>query len=116
MAAAQRFFRGTLSVRDKDPLEITTDGHFSCPRAIREVLGPKVKHQCNAYLNRQIEQDHRGIKQRYYPMLGFGSLHSGRRYCRAFEEVRQYFLPRRKKKEIVPQPNNGDSSSSERSH
>jgi putative transposase len=35
------------------------------------VLGPKVKHRCNAYLNRRIEQDHRGIKQRYYPMLGF---------------------------------------------
>jgi putative transposase len=102
MAAAQRFFRGTLSVIEKDPLQITTDGHFSYPRAIREVLGPKVKHRCNAYLTRPIEQDHRGIKQRYYPMLGFGSLHSGSRFCRAFEEVRQYFRPRHKRKQFVP--------------
>jgi putative transposase len=34
MAAAQRFFRGALSVIDKDPLQITTDGHSSYPRAI----------------------------------------------------------------------------------
>jgi putative transposase len=102
MAAAQRFFRGALSMMEKDPLQITTDGHSSYPRAIHEVLGPKVKHRCNAYLNRRIEQDHRGIKQRYYPMLGFGSLASARRFCRAFEELRQYFRPRRKRKQFVP--------------
>jgi putative transposase len=81
MAAAQRFFRGALSMMEKDPLQITTDGNSSYPRAIHEVLGPKVKHRCNAYLNRWIEQDHRGIKQRYYPMLGFGSLASGRAFA-----------------------------------
>jgi putative transposase len=102
MAAAQRFFRGALSMMEKDPLQITTDWDSSYPRAIHEVLGPKVKHRCNAYLNRRIEQDHRGIKQRYYPMLGFGSLASGRRFCRAFEELRQYFRPRRKRKQFVP--------------
>ena len=67
-----------------------------------EVLGPKVEHRCNAYLNRRIEQDHRGIKQRYHPMLGFGSLPCARRFCRAFEEVRQYFRPRRKRNQFVP--------------
>jgi putative transposase len=35
-------------------------------------------------------------------MLGFGSLPSGRRFCRALEEVRQYFRPRRKRKQFVP--------------
>lgn len=35
-----------------------------------EVLGRKVEHRCNAFLNQRIEQDHRGVKQRYYPMLG----------------------------------------------
>jgi putative transposase len=101
MAAAQRFFRSTLSVVKDLPKQVTTDGHFSYPRAIREVLGRKTKHRCSAYLNRRIEQDHRGIKQRYYPMLGFGALHSARRFCRAFEEVRQYFRPRRKRKQVV---------------
>jgi transposase-like protein len=52
----------------------------------------------NAYLNRLIEQDHRGIMQRYYPILGFGAFPSAQRFCRAFEEVRQSFRPRRKRK------------------
>jgi putative transposase len=101
MAAAQRFFRSALSIIEKDPAQITTDGHASYPRAIDEVLGSKVKHRCSAYKNRRIEQDHRGIKQRYYPMLGFGSLPCARRFCRAFEEVRQYFRPRRKRNQFV---------------
>jgi putative transposase len=41
------------------------------------------------------------VKQRYYPMLGFGACHSAQRFCRAFEEVRQYFRPRRKRKQFV---------------
>ena len=68
---------------------------------IREVLGPQVEHRCSAYLNRRIEQDHRGVKQRYYPMLGFGGFRSAQRFCRAFEEVRQYFRPRRKQKQSI---------------
>src|ERR671917_2195948 len=80
MAAAQRFFRSAQSVANTVPTQVTTDGHDSYPRAIRETLGAKVKHRCSAYANRRIEQDHRGIKQRYYPMLGFGALPSARRF------------------------------------
>ena len=29
--------------------------------------------------------------QRYYPMRGFGSETSAARFCRAFDEVRQFF-------------------------
>jgi transposase-like protein len=101
MAAAQRFFRSALSVVDEVPRQVTTDGHNSYPRAIREVLGDKVDHRVNAFLNRRIEQDHRGVKQRYYPMLGFGAFHSAQRFCHAFEEMRQYFRPRRKRKQSV---------------
>ena len=101
MAAAQRFFRGTLSVIDRVPRQVTSDGHDSYPRAIGEVLGHNVEHRCSAYLNRRIEQDHRGVKQRYYPMLGFGAFHSAQRFCRAFEEMRQYFRPRRTRKQFV---------------
>ena len=93
MGAAQRFFRSAQSMVNSAPTQVTTDGHDSYPRAIRETLGPKVKHRCSAYANRRIERDHRGIKQRYYPMLGFGALPSAQRFCRAFEEVRQYFRP-----------------------
>ncbi len=42
------------------------------------------------YKNNRIEQDHRGVKQRYYPMRGFGNLASAARFCTGFEEQRQY--------------------------
>ena len=73
------------------PERVTTDGHDSYPRAIREILGDEVLHRCNPYLNNRLEQDHRGIKQRYSPMRGFGSFDSASRFCRAFDEQRQYF-------------------------
>ena len=34
------------------------------------------------------------MKQRYYPMLGFGSFESAARFCSAFDELRQYFRVR----------------------
>src|SRR5215813_8104408 len=101
MAAAKTFFRGAVSVIGKLPRQVTSAGHDSYPRALREVLGCQVEHRCSAYLNRRIEQDHRGVKQRYYPMLGFGAFPSAKRFCQAFEEVRQYFPPRRKRKQVI---------------
>ena len=71
------------------------------PRAVREVLGPDVKHRDPAYLNRRSEQDHRGIKQRPYPTLGFGAFRSAPRFCSAFDELRQDFRPRRRRKQFV---------------
>ena len=55
------------------PERVTTDKEVSYPRAIREELGEEVLHRPNQYLNNLIEQDHRGIKQRYGPMRGFKS-------------------------------------------
>jgi hypothetical protein len=74
------------------------------------------QHRCSAYLNRRIERDHRGVKQRYYPMLRFGALVSAQRFCRAFEEVRQYFQPRRKQNQVISLPDAADSFCSEHSH
>jgi hypothetical protein len=34
-------------------------------------------------------------------MLGFGALPSAQRFCRAFEELRQYFRARRKQNEVI---------------
>jgi hypothetical protein len=81
MDAAQRFFKQAISVVGHAPERVTTDGHVSYPRAIRETLGEEVIHRCNHHLNNRIEQDHRGIKQRYYPMRGFGSFTSASREC-----------------------------------
>jgi transposase-like protein len=49
------------------PDRITTDGHEAYPRAIRNVFGDRVLHRTNRHLNNHLEQDHRGIKQRYQP-------------------------------------------------
>src|SRR3954447_25306186 len=102
MAAAQRFFRSTQTVAGRRPEQVTTDGHGSYPRAIAEVLGKQVKHRCSRSKNNRIEQDHRGVKQRYYPMLGFKSFRSAKRFCRSFDELRNYFRPRRSPNDFVP--------------
>src|SRR5918996_94397 len=40
-----------------------------------------------------IEQDHRGIKQRYRPMGGFRHGSTAVRFCRLFDEVRAFLRP-----------------------
>jgi transposase-like protein len=101
MEAAQAFFRQAIEVVEHLPERVTTDGHDSYPRAIKEVLGTDVQHRVSDCLTNRIEQDHRGIKQRYYPMLGFGAFESAQRYCQAFDEVRNYFRPRSRMGELV---------------
>jgi putative transposase len=64
MDAAKRFFTQALQVVGHAPEKVTTDGHDSYPRAIRETLGEGVRHRCSRYMNNRMEQDHRGIKQR----------------------------------------------------
>jgi hypothetical protein len=65
-------------------------------------LGSDVLHRTNKYLNNQLEQDHRSMKQRYYPMRGFGSFTSAARISRTFDEVRQFFRFRVTKNQSVP--------------
>ena len=101
MDGAQHFFRQAVTTVGHHPDRVTTDGHDSYPRAIRETLGDDVVHRCSQYLNNRTEQDHRGIKQRYYPMRGFGRVPSAARFCPAFEEQRQYFRARRRMGERV---------------
>src|SRR5512135_701176 len=101
MEAAKRFFQQAAAVVGHAPERVTTDGHDSYPRAIRETLGSEVTHRCNGYLNNRLEHDNRGIKQRYYPMRGFGSVVSASRFCRAFDEVRQFFRVRTTMKQKV---------------
>ena len=94
MEAAQQFFKQALAIVGSSPEQVTTDGHASYPRAVREILGDHVQHRTNKYLNNCLEQDHRGIKQRSYPMHGFGSFDSAARFCSAFDELRNYLRPR----------------------
>jgi putative transposase len=68
LAAAAAFFRSAWAVTGMIPDRIITDGHHAYPRAIRNVLGKRVLHWRNRYLNNHLEQDHRGIKRRYRPI------------------------------------------------
>ncbi len=102
MDAALQFFRQAVAPVGRAPGRVTTDGHDAYPRAIRETLGESIHHRTSRYKNNRIEQDHRGIKQRYYPMRGFGNVDSAARFCRAFDEQRQYFRLRTAMRERVP--------------
>ncbi|MBV8885970.1 MAG: hypothetical protein JO235_18520 [Chroococcidiopsidaceae cyanobacterium CP_BM_RX_35] len=52
-------------------------------------------------LGNPIKQSHREIKQWYYPTLGFGAFESAKRFCQAFDEVKQILRPRAKMAEFV---------------
>jgi putative transposase len=102
MEAAKAFFRSAKMVTGVIPARVTTDGHDSYPRAIRTELDGSVKHRTNQFLNNRIEQDHRGIKGRYGPMRGFKSHESAARFCRCFEELRNYLYPRSRRSRNIP--------------
>jgi transposase-like protein len=102
--AARAFFRSAKTVTGVVPARVTTDGHHSYPGAIRSELGTKVRHRTrtSAYLNNRLEQDHRGIKGRYRPMRGFGSVVSAGRFCRGYDELRSFLRARTRCHQHVP--------------
>ena len=101
MAAAKAFFAQAREVAEHIPERVVTDGHTPYPRAIFEVLGSEVKHDQLSCTANPIEQDHRGIKQRYYPTLGFNNFDAAQRFCCVVDEVRHFFRPRRWMGEVV---------------
>ena len=102
MAAAKAFFKSAKMVIGVTPDRVTTDGHDSYPRVVRTELGEAVLHRTNQYLNNRIEQDHRGIKGRYQPMRGFKDSSSAGRFCRSFDELRNFLRPRSNRNQHVP--------------
>ena len=76
VAAAKAFFRRAFSSQGRLPHKITLEGYHASHSAAKEALGKHPEgNQCNIrpskYLNNLIEQDHRSIKLRLGPMLGF---------------------------------------------
>src|SRR5262249_43151959 len=100
-AAAEAFFRAARTLTDIVPDRVTTDGHGASPGAIKAELGAAVLHRTNRYLNNHLEQDHRGIKQRTHSMCGFKSFVSAERFCRIYEEVRNFSRVRSRRNEVV---------------
>ena len=73
--AAKHFFRKAMKSVGP-PRVITLDAYAASHRAVRELksegrLPRRVRVRSSKYLNNMIEQDHRRIKQRTRPMLGF---------------------------------------------
>jgi IS6 family transposase len=75
VAAAKAFFRQAVKRQGSTPTTITLDGYAASHRAVREMkagqLAADTKLRSSKYLNNLIEQDHRGVKLRIGPMLGF---------------------------------------------
>ena len=102
MKAARRFFRSARSVAGFVPDRVTTDGHNSYPRAIRSTLGRNVRHRTSVYLNNRLEQDHRGIKGRIRCMRGFKEHEAADRFCREYDELRNFLRSRSRHNQYVP--------------
>jgi putative transposase len=75
------------------PARITTEGHDAYPRALRPVFGAQLSHRPQRSLHNHLEQDHRGINQRYGPLAGFQHRTTAARFCRVFDAVRAVFRP-----------------------
>ncbi len=101
MEAAKAFFARAHEVAEQPPERVATDGHTSYPRAIAEELREGVEHEVISCRENPIEQSHRGIKQRYYSTLGFGAFESARRFCQAYDEVRNFMRVQRYMTEVV---------------
>ena len=80
MTAAISFLLSTLKLIGEATNKVT-----------KEELGESVIHRTNKYLNNLIDQDHRGIKQKYKTMKGFKSFRAPVRFCEAFDELRDYY-------------------------
>src|SRR5919199_5515516 len=102
MAAAQAFFRSAKAATGVTPERVTTDGHGSYPRAIRSALVRGVVHRTSAYKNNGLEQDHRGVKGRTRCMRGFKSFASAARFCRSYDELRDFLRPRTRHNQPIP--------------
>ncbi len=102
LAAAEAFFKQAVETVGHKPSQLTSDKPAAYPKAIRKQLGRKVEHRTTKYLNNPLEADHRGIKSRYKPMKGFKSFESAARFCRAYDEQRNWFRYREFRNDTLP--------------
>jgi IS6 family transposase len=93
--AAKRFFRKALRARHKvPPRVINVDKNPAYPKAVgklkkKGILPPDCKLRPVKYLNNLVEQDHRFIKRRVNPGLGFGSVETAWRTLQGYEATNQ---------------------------
>ncbi|MBT2255917.1 IS6 family transposase [Priestia megaterium] len=91
--AAKLFFKKALAFSYvSKPRVITVDKNSAYPIAIQELKEEKqmpqgIQLRQVKYLNNIVEQDHRFIKKRVYPMLGFKSLRTAKRIIAGIEAM-----------------------------
>ena len=91
--AAERFFKKVLKAKHtKIPRVINVDKNLAYPPAMKklkeaELLPTETELRQVKYLNNLIEQDHRFIKRRVNPGLGFGSFNTARRTIQGYEAM-----------------------------
>src|SRR5215813_5097578 len=89
--AAERFFRQVLQAsHTRTPRVITVDRHAAYPPAFEALqhdgtLAETYLLRSCKYLNNVVEQDHRFVKRRVNPGLGFGAFHTAQQTIQAYE-------------------------------
>ena len=89
VAAARRFFERALDLHDV-PASITIDKRGANTAAVRGLIdesGAAIELGQSKYLNNLVEQDHRAIKRRTRPMMGFKSFRSAVRIIAGIETM-----------------------------
>ena len=94
VATAKAFFKKAVTHEGRPTQTITLDGYAASHRAVQELrddgLRPKrTKLRSSKYLNKLIEQDHRGIKSRIRSMLGFKNFASAANTIAGIELLRR---------------------------
>ena len=88
-AAARRFFERAINLHDV-PEKITIDKSGANTAAVRGLMadsGLAIELRQSKYLNNVVEQDHRTIKRRVRPMMGFKSFWAARRILAGVETM-----------------------------
>jgi putative transposase len=96
VAAAKAFFKKAVTHEGRPPQTITLNGYAASHLAVQELrddglLPKRTKLRSSKYLNNLIEQDHRGIKSRTRPMLGFKSFESAANAIAGIELLRRIY-------------------------
>jgi len=88
-AAARRFFERAIGLHDV-PEKITIDKSGANTAAVHSMVadsGVEIELRQSKYLNNLIEQDHRAVKRRTQPMLGFKDFHCAAKLIAGIETM-----------------------------
>ncbi len=89
LTAARRYFERAIDLHG-EPEKVTIDRSGANAAAVRGLVadtGPDVELRQSKYLNNLVEQDHRSVKRRVLPMMGFKTFESARKLIAGIETM-----------------------------